>query len=129
MSNLEDSDNQLTYRLVPLGRDSFRLANGDEEICRIALDEVDVTVNRKYSASENAKAFWDAVIALRPPHPVTINAADILRSRLQAFSDSFRLFNGQEEICRITFDDGEIRINSKYSVPEAAKGFWDAVIA
>jgi hypothetical protein len=127
MFDLED--NHLTYRLVPFGRDSFLLANGDEEICRIILDDGGVAVNRKYSASENAKAFWDAVTALRPPYPVTINAPDILSSRLQAFADSFRLVNGQEEICRITFEDGEIRINSKYSASQAATAFWDAVVA
>ena len=129
MPNVKDNGEHLSYRLVPFASDSFRLANGDEEICRITLDDRGVTVNRKYSASENAKAFWDAVIALRPPHPMTINASDILSSRLQASSDSFRLVNGQEEICRVTFDDGEFGINSKYSIPEAAKAFWDAVVA
>jgi hypothetical protein len=128
MLNPRDSDSHLTYRFVPLGCDSFRLTNGNEEICRITLDDGGVTVNRKYSASEKAKAFWDVVIALRPPHPLTLNKPDVLSSRLQAFSDSFRLGNGQEEICRITFEDGEIRINSNYSASQAAEAFWNAVV-
>jgi len=136
MPKLEDSpiqinagDDRLVSRFVPFASsDSFRLGRNDnEEIFRINLDSGEITINSKYSTSEGAKAFWKAVIALRPLYPITINAG--LISRLLPFSDSFRLVNGNEEICRITFDDGETTINPKYSASEAAKVFWDAVIA
>lgn len=119
----------MNSRFVPFSSsDSLRLGrDANEEICRITLDDGEITVNRKYSTSETGKAFWDSVIAVKPLYPITINPG--LISCLLPFIDSFRLVNGSEEICRITFDDGETTINPKYSVPEAAKAFWDAVIA
>jgi hypothetical protein len=114
---------------VPFGADSFRLAHDNEEICRITLDDGAVTVNRKYCASKDAQEFWEAVNASKPAFPMTINAVEILSRKLPAFSDSFRLINAQEELCRIMFDNGEIRVNSKYSVTHVARVFWSALVS